>query len=208
MQWMTITSIVPFFCSTRSTSCCCITVWTVESNHDFQNRLCISGLSISRNTGFTLEFPSPRWIAGYGQDLIIPFHQDYSPKHGSKPTLLQFPKKTTPQTLQNYCPISLLGAVGKVLEKLVHKYVLSFCRDNAITCISSLQSGFVQGDSTVNQPIDIYNTFLKLSMKARKFVSYSVMSAKPSIEFGTQVYRAGISGPLLSWFTRGIKHDF
>ena len=35
-------------CSTYSTTCCCIAVWTVESNRDFlrpicQNILCISG---------------------------------------------------------------------------------------------------------------------------------------------------------------------
>ena len=42
--------------------CCCIAVWTVESNHDLlspicRNRLCISGLGISSHTGFSLEFP-------------------------------------------------------------------------------------------------------------------------------------------------------
>ena len=65
-------------CSACSTTCCCITVWTVESNYDFlrpihRNRLCISGLGISRQTGFNLEFPSPRWIACQGYELHPPF---------------------------------------------------------------------------------------------------------------------------------------
>ena len=54
-------------------------------------------------------------------------------------------------------PISLLSTVGKVLEKIVHKHVFNFL--NANNLISSLQSGFVPGDSTVNQLVDMYNTF-------------------------------------------------
>ena len=65
-------------CSACSTTCCCIAVWTVESNSDFlrpicRNRLCLSGLGISRQTGFNLEFPSPRWIACQGYELHPPF---------------------------------------------------------------------------------------------------------------------------------------
>ena len=47
----------------------------------------------------------------------------------------------------SYRLISLLSCIGKVLEKLVHKYV-STSRDNAV--ITALQSGFMPGDSTVN----------------------------------------------------------
>ena len=65
-------------------------------------------------------------------------------------------KKDDSSDPSNYRPISLLSAVGKGLEKLVHKYVFNFFRDNGI-----IQSGFVPGDSSVNQLIDIYNTFCK-----------------------------------------------
>ena len=41
----------------------------------------------------------------------------------------------------------------------MHKYVFNFFRNNAV--ITSLQSGFVPGDSTVNELADIYNTFCK-----------------------------------------------
>ena len=53
----------------------------------------------------------------------------------------------------------MLSTVGKVLEKIVRKHVFNFL--NANNLISSLQSGFVPGDSTVNQLVDIYNTFCK-----------------------------------------------
>ena len=68
-------------------------------------------------------------------------------------------KKDDPSDCRNYRPISLLSTVGKVLEKIVHKHVFNFL--NANNLISSLQSGFVPGDSTVNQLVDIYNTFCK-----------------------------------------------
>ena len=63
-------------------------------------------------------------------------------------------KKDDPSDYRNYRPISLLNTVGKVLEKTVHKHVFNFLIANNL--ISSLQSGFVPGDSTVNQLVDIY----------------------------------------------------
>ncbi len=68
-------------------------------------------------------------------------------------------KKDDPMNVANYRPISLLSTIGKSLEKLVHKHVYNYFLDNHT--ISSLQSGFKQGDSTVNQLVDIYNTFCK-----------------------------------------------
>ena len=68
-------------------------------------------------------------------------------------------KKNDPSDVPNYRPISLLSTVSKVLEKIVHKYLFNFFRDDNV--ITPFQSGFVQGDSTVNQLIDINNTFCK-----------------------------------------------
>ena len=68
-------------------------------------------------------------------------------------------KKNDPSDVFNYRPISFLSTVSKVLEKIVHKYLFNFFRDNNV--ITAFQSGFVLGDSTVNQLIDIYNTFCK-----------------------------------------------
>ena len=45
------------------------------------------------------------------------------------------------------------------MEKIVHKHVFNFLSANNV--ITSLQSGFVPGDSTANQLVDIYNTFSK-----------------------------------------------
>ena len=62
-------------------------------------------------------------------------------------------KKDDPSLACNYRPISLLSTVGKVMEKKFHKHIFNYFKDhNIITC---LQSGFVPGDSTVNQLVDI-----------------------------------------------------
>ena len=68
-------------------------------------------------------------------------------------------KKEDPSLVSNYRPISLLSAVGKVLEKVVHKHLFNYVRDHDI--LTAMQSGFIPGDSTANQLIDIYNTFCK-----------------------------------------------
>ena len=39
------------------------------------------------------------------------------------------------------------------MEKIVHKHVFNFFKDNNV--ITTLQSGFVPGDSTTNQLLDI-----------------------------------------------------
>ena len=70
-----------------------------------------------------------------------------------------FFKKNDVSNPTNYRPISLLSSIGKVLENLVHKRTFNFFCDNQV--ITALQSGFVPGDSKVNQIFDIYNTFCK-----------------------------------------------
>ena len=47
--------------------------------------------------------------------------------------------------------------MGKVQEKVVHKHLFNYIRDHEI--LSALESGFIPGDSTVNQLAGIYNAF-------------------------------------------------
>ena len=64
-------------------------------------------------------------------------------------------KKGPRELCNNYRPISLLSCVGKVLERCIHKHIISFLRQNDI--LSPSQSGFIPGDSTINQLLVIYN---------------------------------------------------
>ena len=54
-------------------------------------------------------------------------------------------KKGSKELCNNYRPISLLSCLGKVLERCVHKHVISFLRNNHI--LTPSQSGFIPGDS-------------------------------------------------------------
>ena len=45
------------------------------------------------------------------------------------------------------------------MDKIVQKHISNYFKDNNI--ITCLQSGFVPGDSSVNQLVDIYNSFCK-----------------------------------------------
>ena len=112
-------------------------------------------------------------------------------------------KKDDPSVVFNYRPISLLKTVGKVLEKIVHKHLFNFIRDNNI--LTTLQSGLVTGDSTGNQLVDIYNTFchsLDQGKEART-VFCDISKAFDRVWHRGLLYKlesAGISGSLLSWF--------
>ena len=68
-------------------------------------------------------------------------------------------KKDNPSDVVNYRPISLLNTIGKVLEKIIHKNVYNFSHEHHV--VTTLESGFFPGDSTVNQLADVYNTFCK-----------------------------------------------
>ena len=57
-------------------------------------------------------------------------------------------KKDDPSEVSNYRPISLLSTVGKALENIVHKHIFNFFQEHHV--ITTLQSGFVPGDSIVN----------------------------------------------------------
>ena len=65
------------------------------------------------------------------------------------------PKKGDMSVVSNYQPISSLNTKSKVLERLVFKYLFNHFQNNNL--LSSLQPGFMPGDSTVNQLAFLYN---------------------------------------------------
>ena len=114
----------------------------------------LKSLSIGKATG--PDSISNRLLKEFAVPLSEPLADffNFSIRSGKVPKLWKevnsspICKKDDPSIVSNYRPISLLNTLGKVLEKIVHKHVFNFCRDNSI--ISTLQSGFVSGDSTVN----------------------------------------------------------
>lgn len=118
-------------------------------------------------------------------------------------------KKDDPSEVSNYRPISLLSTIGKVLEKIIHKHVFNYFRDHNI--ITALQSGFVPGDSTVNQLVDIYNTFCKALDEGKEVraIFCDISKAFDRVWHKGLLFKlhsVGISGPLLLWFTDYLQN--
>ena len=67
------------------------------------------------------------------------------------------PKKGDLPIVSNHRPISLLNSENKLFKRLVFKHMYNHL--HRINLLSSLQSGFIPGDSTVNQLTYLYNTF-------------------------------------------------
>ena len=113
------------------------------------------------------------------------------PKIWKQANVSPFHKKNDPSDVSNYRPISLLSTVGKVLEKIVHKYVFNFFRDNNV--ITTLQSGFAPGDSTVNQLIDIYNTSCNALDEGKEVRAIFCDISKAFDRYGTRVFFSNLN---------------
>ena len=62
-------------------------------------------------------------------------------------------KRNDKRDVKNYRPAPLLLIFGKIFERLIYKEMYSFFIENDLT--SSIQSGFKQGDSCVNQFLSV-----------------------------------------------------
>lgn len=91
-------------------------------------------------------------------------------------------KKGDRSSASNYRPISLLNSESKLFERLVFKYLYNHLRDNYL--LSALQSGFISGDSTVNQVTYHYDTFCQALDSGKEVRAVFVTSAKLLTESG------------------------
>ena len=117
-------------------------------------------------------------------------------------------KKDCRQTKSNYRPISLLPVCGKILERIVFNDLYSFLNNNNL--ISSDQSGFRPGDSTINQLIsitsDIFESFEDFDETRALFLDIS--KAFDKVWHEGLIFKLkgnGISGPLLNFFVSYLQ---
>ena len=75
-------------------------------------------------------------------------------------------EKDDKSSVENYRPISLISSAGKAFEKVIFKHFHNYLLNNEI--ITPFQSGFTRGNSTVNQLVDIYNTFCQAMDDGKK----------------------------------------
>ncbi|MES9994334.1 MAG: reverse transcriptase family protein [Candidatus Thiodiazotropha sp.] len=113
------------------------------------------------------------------------------------------PKKGDLSMVSNYRPISLLNAEDKVFERLIFKYLFNHLQDNNL--LSSLQSGFIPGDSTINQLTFLYNTFCQAldAGKEVRAVFCDISKAFDRVWHSGLLHKlqaAGVTGEVLAWF--------
>ena len=119
-------------------------------------------------------------------------------------------KKGPENLCNNYRPISLLSCVGKVLERCVHSRVLNYLKVNNI--ITQSQSGFMPGDSTVNQLTSIYHDLCNHSIKEQlhnPFFSLDISKAFDRVWHKgllKKLEAVGIRGNLALWFQNYLQN--
>ena len=111
-------------------------------------------------------------------------------------------KKGDPSQVSNYRPVSLLSNIDKVMERIIFKHIYNFLRDTDF--LTSFQSGFVPGDSTVNQLTFMYNSFCKALDEGKEIrvVFFDISKAFDRVWHRgllAKLKGAGIDVKLLSW---------
>ena len=111
--------------------------------------------------------------------------------------------KDSGQIKSNYRPISLLPVCGKILEKIVVDEFYAFLNTNGL--ISSDQSGFRPGDSTINQLISITSNIVEAfeDFDETRALFLDISKAFDELWHEGLIFKLicnGISGPLLNFF--------
>ena len=113
------------------------------------------------------------------------------------------PKKGDISLVTNYRPIYLLNSESKLFERIVYKHLYKHLQRNNL--LSSLQSGFIPGDSTVNQLTFLYNTFCQAldSGKGVRAVFCDISKAFERVWHRGLIHKlraAGVTGEVNAWF--------
>jgi hypothetical protein len=104
----------------------------------------------------------------------------------------------------NYRPIFLLNTMEKVFDRLIFKHLFNHIQANNF--LIPVQSGFIPGDSTVNQLVFIYDTLCKAldnGLEVR-VIFFDICKAFDKVWHKgilSKLKHAGVSDSLLEWFT-------
>ena len=169
----------------------------------------LKSLPVAKATG--PDGLSNRILRELSKELSVPycflFNESLSvgivPSSYKEANVCPVPKAGDLSQLSSYRPISLLNSENKVLERLVFKYLFNHLRDNNL--LSSLQSGFLPGDSTVNQLTFLYNTFCHAldSGKKVRAVFCDISKAFDRVWHAgllVKLHAAGVTGNAHAWF--------
>ncbi len=125
------------------------------------------------------------------------------PSVWKKANIIPVHKKESRQNKKNYRPISLLPIFGKVFEKILFDGIYGHLNENGL--ITSRQSGFRPGDSTINQLLSIthkiYSAFEEIPSHETRAVFLDLSKAFDRVWHEGLLYKlqcSGIDGNLLS----------
>ena len=113
-------------------------------------------------------------------------------------------KKGDKSLCTNYRPISLLSCVGKVMEKCIQQHLLKYLTENSL--LTTSQSGFIPGDSTIYQLLSIYDDFCKSidQQCTTQALFFDISKAFDRVWHRGLIHKLnaiGIRGSLLNWFS-------
>ena len=97
------------------------------------------------------------------------------------------------------------------MEQLIHKHMHNYLLQNDI--ITCFQSGFTAGDSSVNQLVELYNTFCQALDEGKEVCAVLCDISKAFDRVWhrgliAKLKHYGICGPLLNWFIRYLTNRF
>ena len=113
-------------------------------------------------------------------------------------------KKGDSQYCNNYRPISLLCCISKVFEKIIFNHIYTYLKENNL--INIRQSGFTEGDCTINQLIAICNLIAKNLDSSDEVLAVFLDLTKAFDKvwhtgLKYKIERCGITGNLLKWLS-------
>ncbi|MEW8546213.1 MAG: reverse transcriptase family protein [Candidatus Thiodiazotropha sp.] len=175
----------------------------------------LSNLQVSKASGPDLI--SPRLLKEGAEILATPLSvlfnflitNEYFPIFWKDANVTPVDKKKDKSLPSNYRPISLLNQLSKVMERCVHKYVYNYINTNHL--ITTLQSGFIPGDSTTYQLLHTYHQFCEAvdSGKEVRVVFCDISKAFDRVWHKGLLHKLsclGISGSLLNWFSSYLSN--
>ena len=146
-------------------------------------RLCVSGIAESLSSLFNKSFDSSKFPSQWKKALVVPIF-----------------KKGDKCCPGNYRPISLLPAISKVLERVVHNKLSDFLR----SWLTSNQSGFKKSDGTVPQLVRMTQEWSN-AVDEGQYVAAVFFDLKKAFD---RVWHQGLFTKLRAAGIKGAAHEW
>ena len=175
--------------------------------------------NLDTEKGYGPDKISPKMLKMAGDTIVTPLTRLFNksletcivPKIWKLANVLPLHKKNSKEKMGNYRPVSLLSTIGKIMERIMFKYIYNHFHKNFL--LSIWQSGFRPGSSTVTQLLELYNSFCAAveANKEIRIVFLDISKAFDRVWHQGLIYKLkkwGISGQVLDWLSDYLKDRF